>query len=144
MAFGPQTIFEWFPENPETLRHFQDLMSTQREGHSTWLDFYPFQEQIVDGYDKDPNGVLLIDVGGNVGQELLDIQKYHKNLPGRLVLQDLPMTVEKVPATSAFEAMSHDFFNAQPIIGMLQQNHIGVLVLTLNRRSRVLSSLRIA
>lgn len=117
MAFGPALFFQWLPEHPEVLSSFQQWMMAQRDGHTPWLEFYPFREQVVEGYNEDdPHGVLFVDVGGSMGQEILQIQAEHTGLPGRMVLQDLPSTIEKVSSKSGMEAMSHDFFTPQPII----------------------------
>ncbi|KAF1980095.1 hypothetical protein BU23DRAFT_2262 [Bimuria novae-zelandiae CBS 107.79] len=58
--------FRGFPNIPRywILDTFQQWMMAQREGHTPWLEFYPFQDQVIAGYDQsDPNGVLLVDMG---------------------------------------------------------------------------------
>jgi demethylsterigmatocystin 6-O-methyltransferase len=118
MAFGPALFFQWLPDHPEVLGTFQQWMMAQRDGHTPWLDFYPFETQVIAGHDQgDPDGVLLVDIGGSMGQEIREIQRHHPDLPGCMVLQDLPSTIEKVPNTPGMVAMSHDFFTPQPILG---------------------------
>lgn len=145
MAFGPGLFFQWLPEHPEILSTFQQWMIAQRDGHSPWLEFYPFQEQAIAGYDKtDPDGVLLVDVGGGMGQEIVEILGKNRELPGRMVLQDLPSTIEKVSVCPGMEAMSHDFFTPQPILGqsteLKLQNGLCPLLMTSIRSSCILSS----
>ncbi|PSN64812.1 S-adenosyl-L-methionine-dependent methyltransferase [Corynespora cassiicola Philippines] len=118
LSFGPDNLFEWVAKHPEVLTSFQQWMTSQREGHTLWLEFYPFQQQIVEGYDKsDQDGVLIVDIGGNMGQELLELNAQFPSLPGRMVLQDLPTSIEKVVPSDKMEAMAYDFFETQPIKG---------------------------
>lgn len=116
LAFGPDLFFQWVPKHPEVLE--RRWMTAQREGHTPWLDFYPFKERIAQGFDyQDPEGVSLVDVGGSMGQEIQEIRKRYPSLPGRMILQDLPSTIQQVPPSNGMEAMAHDFFTPQPIKG---------------------------
>ncbi|KAF2870881.1 O-methyltransferase-domain-containing protein [Massariosphaeria phaeospora] len=82
------------------------------------LDFYPFEEQVVHGFDdQDPSSVLVVDIGGSMGQEILEIKQHYIALPGRMIVQDLPSTIEQVIPAGAFEAIAHDFFTPQPVKG---------------------------
>ena len=56
-----------------------------------------------------------------MGQDLKDFQAKHPHLPGRLILQDLTSVIAQMPQDSnrGFEAMAHDFFTPQPVIGTL-------------------------
>ncbi|CAF9902938.1 MAG: hypothetical protein ALECFALPRED_000075 [Alectoria fallacina] len=93
-------VFEWFAKNPSVLNDFNIFMSAQREGHEYWLDFYPFEQQIGNAsQSKDDTTVLFVDIGG------------------RMVLQDLPQTIEQITAGPAMEHMVHDFFTLQPVKG---------------------------
>jgi demethylsterigmatocystin 6-O-methyltransferase len=124
LAFGPDLFFEWVPKHPEVLQSFQQWMTCQREGHTHWLDFYPFEQQVVQGFDdQDPDAVLLVDVGGGMGQEIREIKARFPELPGRMILQDLSSTIERVQAEGAgsMEAMAHDFFTPQPIQGKISK-----------------------
>ena len=107
--------FAWVmqPENAELFTQFNTFMSGSHEAH--WLDWFPVKERMIDGLDRDANAVTMVDVGGNLGHELLDLKKRYPDLSGRLVLQDLPQTIKSVPETGVFEAMAHDFFAPQPV-----------------------------
>jgi hypothetical protein len=119
MAFGPNLFLEWVPQHPEVLASFQQWMVAQRDGHTNWLDFYPFEKHVVDNFDEnDPDGVLLVDMGGSMGQEILEIQRRYPQLPGCMVLQDLPSTIEKFTPSEGMQAMVHEIFTPQPIKGM--------------------------
>jgi len=76
----------------------------------------------VDAKDaKDIENVLLIDVGGNGGHDLIEFHKAHPSLPGRLILQDLPPTIQSLDSVmltqEGIEPMGHDFFTPEPVYG---------------------------
>ncbi|KAJ9644471.1 hypothetical protein H2201_007800 [Coniosporium apollinis] len=56
---------------------------------------------------------------GNTGQDILGFHKAHPNLPGRLIIQDLPATIQSLDTAKLepVEAMAHDFFTPQPVKG---------------------------
>ncbi len=65
--------------------------------------------------------VLLIDVGGSGGHDLIGFHKAHPSMPGRLILQDLPTTIQSLDsaalAQQSIKPMGHDFFTPQPVHG---------------------------
>jgi hypothetical protein len=65
--------------------------------------------------------VLLVDVGGSGGHDLLAYEEAQPSSPGRLVLQDLPTTINSLNAHKfalhRIELMGHDFFTPQPVKG---------------------------
>jgi hypothetical protein len=74
------------------------------------------------GQDED---VLLVDIGGGSGHDLMDFHAKHPYVKGGLILQDLPEVVESVKDMPAcMEVMVHDFFTPQPIIGMVEIFHL--------------------
>jgi hypothetical protein len=63
--------------------------------------------------DKD---VLLVDVGGNQGHDLVRFRKKHPQAPGRLILQDLPAVVAG-HTDENIEGMAYSFLDPQPVKG---------------------------
>jgi hypothetical protein len=66
--------------------------------------------------------VLMVDVGGGSGHDLVGFRDKHINLTGRLLLQDLPEAIQAANATGelarrSIETDEHDFFTRQPIYG---------------------------
>ena len=117
-AFHTQdSIFEWFSKHPEPLNNFNLWMTGQRDGRVGWLDFFPFEERITRDFQRGDGAVMLVDVGGALGHEVLAIKKKYPSLPGRFVLQDLPATIEQALPVPGMEAVVHDFFTEQPIKG---------------------------
>ena len=93
-------------------------MSGQREGRADWLDFFPFEKEILEGFDRGRDAVMAVDIGGGLGHEMLSLKKKFPNLPGKLIVQDLPRVIASIQdPNSAFEPMTHDFFTPQPVKG---------------------------
>ena len=96
-------------------------MSGYRQGKHSWCDegFYPVTERIGKGLRF--HSARLVDVGGGLGHDLLELRVKHPELSGRLVLQDQPDVIKQVGnAEKRIELEVHDFFTLQPIKGMLQ------------------------
>ena len=47
-------------------------MTGQRDRRATWLDFFPFEEQLVKGFKGDNDAVMLVVVGGARGGKYQD------------------------------------------------------------------------
>jgi hypothetical protein len=80
-----------------------------------WFEYYPVKERLrVD----DPSHVLFVDIGGNTGGDVATFKKRFPDLPGRVILQDLPSVIEGAqPSPAGVESMGHDFFTPQPVKG---------------------------
>jgi hypothetical protein len=61
----------------------------------------------------------MIDIGGNTGHDLVGLRTAYTNLPGRLIVEDLPATIDVLDTEQLkpIEAMGHDFFTVQQIEG---------------------------
>ncbi|KAI4224907.1 MAG: hypothetical protein L6R36_004307 [Xanthoria steineri] len=103
---------------------FNDFMATRRQGRPSWYDIYPVDGELLSfssNAETNPGegrDVLLVDVGGNRGHDLVKLKTKYPKLGGRLILQDLPDVVAHAFLDSddmAIEAMPHDFFQPQPI-----------------------------
>ena len=115
-AFGA-SFFDWMEKNPETHRCFDTYMAGRRVGKASWLDYYPIEERLVTGTKRE-NEIFLIDIGGGQGHDLKSLENKFgdQGLPGRLILQDLVADMRE-QGTAAFEHMTHNFFEPQPIRG---------------------------
>lgn len=106
------------PQHADTLKDLNIFMEGRRQETASWLDFYPFQERILDGSDGDAHSVTVVDVGGGLGHGLVELQARFPNIRGRLILQDLPKTVQQAgDPKGVFEAMPHSFYDPQPVKG---------------------------
>jgi hypothetical protein len=84
-----------------------------------WHEVPGIMEAVFGDAKVGKDDVLLIDVGGSGGHDLIDFHKAHPSMPGRLILQDLPTTIQSLDsaalAQQGIEPMGHDFFTPQPI-----------------------------
>ena len=114
-------FFEWLGEHPETATSFNNQMSGYSLSSARWSDpgCVPVKDVLAAPDSK--KGVLLVDVGGGRGHDIALFKKQHPDLPGRLILQDLPSVVEGIGSdlSAGVEVVGHDFFTAQPIKGMV-------------------------
>ncbi|QPC77102.1 hypothetical protein HYE68_007854 [Fusarium pseudograminearum] len=85
-------FFDWLVANPPYVNWFGSFMSVYRAGNPDWWEFYPVQERLAAGFDKSKSDVLVVDVGGGRGHDLLSFSNGIKS-PGRLILQDLPEVI---------------------------------------------------
>ena len=110
---------EWKKQRPPIIQSFANHMSGYRQGRPSWMDedFYPVQEGLGRGFKTEMDAVMLVDVGGSIGHDLIELKAKHPQLPGRLILQDLPHIIEKAPELEGIEVMEHDFYTPQPIKG---------------------------
>lgn len=117
-AHGTDVIFGLLEKNAEQKQAFDDYMAARRiDDMPQWFEIYPAAEKLQD-LQEGPDAKLMVDVGGGPGQELARFKERYPELPGRFVLQDLPLTlkrIEKLP--DGVETMEYDFFTPQPIKG---------------------------
>ncbi|KAI4168723.1 MAG: hypothetical protein LQ343_006159 [Gyalolechia ehrenbergii] len=102
---------------------FNEFMATRREGRPNWYDLYPIDRELspsspeIDPILRGESDILLVDVGGNRGHDLVNLKAKHPNLVGKMILQDLPDVIAHASFSpeDEIEAMPHDFFQPQPI-----------------------------
>jgi demethylsterigmatocystin 6-O-methyltransferase len=88
------------------------------------LEAFPLKEELVHG-NAGPEKAVFVDVGGGFGHQCMKVVETLKSegLDGkvRVILQDLPETVELLKAKRGIEGveiMMQDFFEPQIIKGM--------------------------
>ncbi|KAK4495345.1 hypothetical protein PRZ48_013676 [Zasmidium cellare] len=117
-TFG-HPIFEFFQHDREQKEAFDDYMAVRRSVTGPqWFETYPAREELGKSELKTgEDAALVVDVGGGIGHEVAKFRESHMDLPGRLVLEDLPQTFEKAAAPEGIEVIHHDFFKEQPVKG---------------------------
>lgn len=113
----PLPVFSWFANHPEHLAPFNDYMALRRPSDVTWLSVYPVEAEAA---GRDILKPLYVEVGGGIGHQCAEFKDRHPTLPGRVILQDLPQTIEKALPTPGVENMAIDFFQEQPVKGTSQ------------------------
>ena len=121
-AFGAgQNLFQYLVANPDQMMKWTGHMAGYSYGRPRWCQpgFYPVEDRLGEGLQPGNDQVLLVDVGGGKGQDLLLFKKQFPHLPGRLVLQDLPEVITEAKSTleDDIEAFGHDFTTPQPVEG---------------------------
>ncbi|KAF2714859.1 S-adenosyl-L-methionine-dependent methyltransferase [Pleomassaria siparia CBS 279.74] len=117
-AFGTdQHYFEYInqPGNEGMSDSFQAHMEFKTLGKK-WFQSVDVEE--VFDHPTDATQTLMVDIGGSIGHDIIDFHAAFPNVPGKLVLQDLPTVIDTISPTSLPEnirAQAHDFFNPQPV-----------------------------
>ena len=112
-----EPFFDFLTKNPKFLETFNNYMTSQRQGRQSWLEFFPLERELVTGFSGEDSTVMFVDVGGGYGHEIQEIKKRYPDLPGRMILQDLPETISQITAAPNTEAMAYNFFTPQLIRG---------------------------
>lgn len=114
------SFFEFLTEHEKPRKDFDDYMASRRQGLVVWHETFPMASRLGLGVKQDPEAVLLVDVGGSWGHDVQSFHDAHPTVPGRLILQDLPVVIDKVKSRSwlsGIELMRYDFFTVQPVQG---------------------------
>lgn len=84
-----------------------------------WYNAPKIMEAVFGSVKLSSEDVLLVDVGGGTGHDIIGFHRAHTDIPGRLILQDLPSTIESLDSDAmvaqGVEPMAHDFFTPQPV-----------------------------
>ncbi|KAJ5114417.1 hypothetical protein NUU61_000176 [Penicillium alfredii] len=112
-----ESVWTWLPRNPEYLDNCNTFMEGDRGARPSWLEWFPVKERLLDGARPDGD-VLMVDVAGGRGHDLLAFAEKFPHAPGRLVLEDLPHVVdESTVDTTRIEKKPFDLFKPQPVQG---------------------------
>ena len=113
------TKFEWLKQNPVQRKYFDNYMAARRKEVLQWWDVFSVEQHLARQSVPNSDAVLLVDVGGSHGHDLLGFAKCYPSIPGKLVLEDLPETLESVASLpERIEVIAYDFFTPQPVIGI--------------------------
>lgn len=112
--------FVWYPNQPERFGNFQKVMTVQRAGAPTFLSAFQFKKELGDFQGKP----VFVDVGGGFGHQAMAVKQAFPQLSGKLILQDLPQTLQLVPAIDGIQVMVHNFFESQVVKGMISLNKL--------------------
>lgn len=111
--------FEFFQKND--FAGFNSHMAGYSYSRARWCDpgCFPVEKVLGKNLRGTKDDVLLVDVGGATGHDLIAFHEQYPSLPGRLVLQDLPITIAEAKGLpDIIEPMAYDFFTEQPVKGL--------------------------
>ncbi|GKZ29847.1 hypothetical protein AbraIFM66950_006708 [Aspergillus brasiliensis] len=112
-----KSLWDWVPTQPGFLDACNTFMEADRGSRPSWLEWFPVKERIIDGFDGSESDVLLVDVAGGRGHDLVAFQSKFFEVEGRLILEDLPHVVAEATQHPKIEHVPFDLFQAQPIQG---------------------------
>ncbi|KAI0852879.1 putative O-methyltransferase [Daldinia vernicosa] len=112
------SIFDLFSSIPQLLHDFNLAMGNTMGGRKFWFDWFPVEEELVSGAGLTKDSVLLIDVGGGKGHDLISFHERFPHIEGRLILQDSAPVITNIRnMIPAIEPTIYNFFTEQPIKG---------------------------
>ncbi|MCJ1397469.1 hypothetical protein MMC11_000662 [Xylographa trunciseda] len=106
--------YQWLGAHPSNLEWFNQYMSSRRNAAESWLSAYPVKEETK---DWSPEKAVFVNMGGGIGHQCAEFKAMYPSIPGHVILQDLPQTIEKAMQTPGVETMAHSFFTPQPVQG---------------------------
>ncbi|RYP61011.1 hypothetical protein DL770_009862 [Monosporascus sp. CRB-9-2] len=112
--------FAWVQDRPEMMGLFLPWMNIQREGRPAFFDVFDVRKELAQGATS--STPLFVDVGGAMGSQCIVFRQRYPDLPGRVILQDLPHVVDMVkanplPGFDNIEAEAHDMFKPESVKG---------------------------
>lgn len=99
--------------NPTILKEFNEFMKHQRLNSKTWIDVYPLDLSPVANEND-----FFVDIGGGVGHMCSAFLTACPQVPGRVILQDLPSTISSLQTSDKrypFALIPHNYLTPQPI-----------------------------
>jgi hypothetical protein len=111
------SLWQWFSYHPEIGKDFNTYMEGNRGDSLNWVDWFPAQELLIEGYQASEGDVLLVDVAGGRGHELAAFQAKFPHASGRLVLEDQPSVLQGDGVGGKIESLPFDLFQPQSIQG---------------------------
>ena len=115
----PDGLFQWLIKDPPMMSNFNTFMAGSLETRKDWFSQFPVDEILLNGASKeDPESVLLVDIAGGEGHDIEAFHKSYQGVPGKLILQDLPPTIDNIKSLDrAVVRQKYDFFTEQPVKG---------------------------
>jgi hypothetical protein len=109
-------LWEWLKSNPEAEKIIGTVMQTYGANRPVLSQLYPI-DRILSSTSGDGN-IVLVDIGGSIGHDLLAFAKTQDFPPESLVLEDRPAVLENAgELVPAIKKLEYDFFTPQPIEG---------------------------
>ncbi len=114
-----ESYFEWMQERPAIADSFHTYLAGRDKANKwpSWVDWFPIQQEVLDGAKDDSTAVTIVDVGGGKGANLMAFREMFPNAPGRFIFEDLKYLLDSAASLGNIEGLAYDFFTPQPIIG---------------------------
>lgn len=107
--------FDYLEANPVQMKGLGHVMVL--DGTQSWTELYPVEKELQD-FKPSNDSAVLVDIGGGFGQHSVFFKEKFPHIEGRIVVEDLPSTLEHISAKPAgIDFEEYDFFTPQPIRG---------------------------
>jgi hypothetical protein len=136
-------FFQWLSQRPKIQQAYNTTMRIARNQRGEeWFEYYPVEEKLLLP-ENDESSILLVDVGGNVGYDLINFKKRYPDLRGRLIVEDTPAKYTR-PQTflQALKKLAMTSSNPSPAHCKMRRPIIFVMFCTIGRTRTPRSSLR--
>ncbi|ETS73453.1 hypothetical protein PFICI_14399 [Pestalotiopsis fici W106-1] len=115
-----ELTFEWLalPGNESYWDDANSFFEGDRGSRPAWFTWFPVQEKLLDGADVNDDAILMVDVAGGRGHDLLEFHAQYHAQPGRLILQDQQPVLDSITdLPKRIETYGLDFWTQQPVPG---------------------------
>lgn len=128
-----ESIWTVMTRHPVQVEDFQLHMMGRRAERLPWIEWFPVQERIIDGFEDQDGDVLIVDVAGGRGHDLKDFRDKFPQAPGRLILEETLPVLEDMPPIPGIECQPFDLFEPQPVKSDMinPQKHLAAKLTTL-------------
>jgi demethylsterigmatocystin 6-O-methyltransferase len=109
-----EPLWTWLHKRPKETAIFNRFMYAQRSSMNNCFSFLPIDKECENWPTDRP---VFVDIGGGTGQQCAAIKEKFPDLPGKVILQDLPAVVAEAKLPEDIETMAYDFFTPQPVKG---------------------------
>lgn len=117
------TMFEYLSLDHERLTNFNHAMQAQSSQTTTSFGMYPFREELTKMETSDED-VLVVDVGGGLGQASRAIRRILEGVSGKVVLQDRPEVLKDFDeGVEGIETVGMDLYKPNPTKGTYYSPH---------------------
>jgi hypothetical protein len=114
------SFFGWLKDHPDHLGAFNSCMSGVRMGKVPWFKLFPVETELYRGLKQEEDAVLVVDVGGGGGHDLEQFKAEFPNIRGRLIVQDLPATIDQISQIyTGIEFVKYEFLTPKLVKGKL-------------------------
>jgi len=109
-------FFGYLRDDPVRLVRFNSAMKG-----TAGLLASPIPKPLFESIGNDKDAVVMVDVGGGIGQVTEKTLEENPGIQGRFVVQDLGKIIDEARAKNPkYEVMEYDFFTPQPVKGMFK------------------------
>jgi hypothetical protein len=115
-----QTAFDWWSKDPVLSENFNTFMTGTGTARSHWVNWLPVQELLSEKQQESDTSVLMVDIGGGKGHDMVTFLRKFPDAKGRFILEDLPNVIDDYDPKEGherIECIKCDMRLSQPVKG---------------------------